>query len=311
MEFFKWARFYETGIESVDSEHHGLVSLLNHLGSIQGRDVGSAETVRILDELIHYAAVHFANEEALMEDHRVDPRHVSEHRREHADFVHEVLRQRQHLAEVDMSFLLRFLSSWLAFHILGSDRHMGEQIHAIQQGTPPAHAYEHSEAPHDPANAALLNALHTLYQLVGNRNALLLQVNQQLESRVQERTQALEQAHSDLRQAEQKALLGELAGQIAHEINNPLGFVASNTRTLARYVQTLLARLPHTPDNAALCAEISGDFPELYADTSQGLERVSHIVQQLLQLANCPPDHADLPQLMDELHQRLYLSGPR
>ena len=50
----------------------------------------------------------------------------------------------------------------------------------------------------------------------------------------------LEEAHNQLLQSEKLASIGQLAAGIAHEINNPIGFVNSNLGTLKNYVNDLL-----------------------------------------------------------------------
>jgi two-component system NtrC family sensor kinase len=50
----------------------------------------------------------------------------------------------------------------------------------------------------------------------------------------------LEEAHNQLLQSEKLASIGQLAAGVAHEINNPIGFVNSNLGTLKTYVSGLL-----------------------------------------------------------------------
>lgn len=77
-----------------------------------------------------------------------------------------------------------------------------------------------------------------------------------------------------LRQSERMASLGQLASGAAHEINNPLGFVISNLRSIGKVLQ-----------------EVGGDSPviaevqEAAADALQGAERVSSIVRSLRAMA--------------------------
>ena len=68
-----------------------------------------------------------------------------------------------------------------------------------------------------------------------------------LETRVKERTEELEQANFDLKSAQAQLLqteklssLGQLAAGVAHEINNPIGFISSNLRMLGEYVEGLM-----------------------------------------------------------------------
>ncbi|WP_038184168.1 ATP-binding protein [Vibrio rhizosphaerae] len=51
----------------------------------------------------------------------------------------------------------------------------------------------------------------------------------------------LEDAHNQLLQSEKLASIGQLAAGVAHEVNNPIGFVNSNLDMLKGYVEQLLA----------------------------------------------------------------------
>ena len=50
----------------------------------------------------------------------------------------------------------------------------------------------------------------------------------------------LEEAHNQLLQSEKMASIGQLAAGVAHEINNPVGYINSNLGALQQYVATLL-----------------------------------------------------------------------
>lgn len=65
----------------------------------------------------------------------------------------------------------------------------------------------------------------------------------------------LQKAHDDLKQAQRQlvqseklASIGQLAAGVAHEINNPLGFVSSNLQTLEEYIRRY-ARLVEVAEN--------------------------------------------------------------
>ncbi|MBI2306960.1 MAG: PAS domain S-box protein [Rhodocyclales bacterium] len=112
---------------------------------------------------------------------------------------------------------------------------------------------------------------------------------------------------SELQQAQRLASLGQLAAGIAHEINNPLGFVRSNLGTLGNYLTTLLEIAEHLADHlaaqpadgteapwreraAALLRTADLDFLRddallLLDECRQGLDRVRQIVGDLREFA--------------------------
>ena len=99
----------------------------------------------------------------------------------------------------------------------------------------------------------------------------------------------LEEAHGQLLQSEKMASIGVLAAGVAHEINNPVGFVSSNMGTLKDYSKTMVALLDACRAGKATEADfVAADFDYLKTDISDliresrdGLERVSKIVADL------------------------------
>jgi len=109
----------------------------------------------------------------------------------------------------------------------------------------------------------------------------------------------LETARHQAMQAEKMASIGQLAAGVAHEINNPIGFVLSNFRSLERYMTAVFgviaayeAAEPLLADSAALAslrrtkedAEldfVKEDVKQLLVESGDGLDRVKRIVQDL------------------------------
>jgi signal transduction histidine kinase len=95
------------------------------------------------------------------------------------------------------------------------------------------------------------------------------------------------------------AQLGELTAGIAHELNNPIGYIASNLNTLRRYAQALDGLLATPPDGldaaglarwqerlqAARWDYIRGDLPALIDETRQGADHLTHLVADLKALS--------------------------
>ena len=109
----------------------------------------------------------------------------------------------------------------------------------------------------------------------------------------------LASAQEQLLQSEKMASIGQLAAGIAHEINNPIGYVHSNLVSLRDYASGLLDlihayehALAPKLDEATLATItavrnrvdfdfVSTDLPQLINESREGLERVRRIVQDL------------------------------
>jgi hemerythrin-like metal-binding protein len=200
MDIFVWNERYVTGETVVDTEHQELVRIINWViehqsGLHQERNVGE-----VLDQLIAYAATHFRHEEDLMAEFACDPKFIEIHSRVHQEFAAQVVKMRAFpVNQQDIDYLLRFLSSWLAHHILGIDQAMARQIRKIRAGVSPAQAYADEKAlVQDPATASLLEAMNALFRLIATRNDALEQLNANLEQQVEARTRALTESNEQL-----------------------------------------------------------------------------------------------------------------
>lgn len=126
----------------------------------------------------------------------------------------------------------------------------------------------------------------------------------------------LEEAHHQLLQSEKMASIGSLAAGVAHEINNPIGFVASNMGNLGEYIADLFSiidayreellaytSVPKTDDLAKkLDIEyIRDDIKNLLLESKDGVDRVKRIVQDLKDFSHV--DHGEW--VVTNLHQGL------
>ncbi len=203
METFRWTQHFETGLETVDSQHHRLVDLINCFSALlgEGEAVDVAEGEAIHRELAAYSHYHFEEEGRLMEALGVDARHIQAHHDEHVSFltaVEDFRREGEDTFAEGARPLLRFLIHWLAFHILGMDQHMARQIRAIQGGASPEAAFEAVRAEEDAARTPLLDALNGLFELLMARNRQLSEMNRSLEEKVAARTRELTEANARL-----------------------------------------------------------------------------------------------------------------
>lgn len=136
----------------------------------------------------------------------------------------------------------------------------------------------------------------------------LQELNHTLEQRVEQRTQALSIANTELAaamtllketqsqlvQTEKMSSLGQLVAGIAHEINNPANFIYGNLGHAQRYTEELLNLVKlyqHeypivTPTIEAALSDIDftflkKDFSLLIRSTREGVERIMYIVRSL------------------------------
>jgi two-component system, NtrC family, sensor kinase len=115
----------------------------------------------------------------------------------------------------------------------------------------------------------------------------------------------LREMQSQMVQNEKLASIGQLAAGVAHEMNTPVGFVASNFQTLRSYMDKFtklfalyeqlatvvesgakeerLAKMHEIRDfhGRAKIDFIMGDIEDLFSDSKEGLERVTGIIQNL------------------------------
>jgi signal transduction histidine kinase len=135
----------------------------------------------------------------------------------------------------------------------------------------------------------------------------IAQLNKTLEARVDERTRELRDTQAQLVQSEKMRSLGQLVAGVAHELNNPIGFVHANLQLLDEYVTRLLQR-DLDPEKRRKTQEA---ISKLLTRSREGTERVKRIVQDLRTFSRT--DQAELQQvkLDDEIDRTLALIEPR
>ncbi|HCB16266.1 MAG TPA: histidine kinase, partial [Alteromonas sp.] len=219
----------------------------------------------------------------------------------------------------------------VALFSFGLGTYLTSQLHSLLQGAKdmlkaiPTHNYRSVSIPikgRDELSELALSfntLVNTLAEEYENRSGAqdeLRELNRSLENKVKERTQALSDKNAELEnankhlketqqqllQAEKMASVGQLAAGVAHEINNPIGFVSSNLSTLKDYLslfQILLdmAKKLHSDESIkALKARVNElqafyaqhdldfigeDVGPLIEESAEGLQRVSEIVKDL------------------------------
>lgn len=215
LDVFVWSAKYETGIELVDAQHHGLVDLINRVGTIQRESAPVAMLEPVLDELAAYARDHFAMEHRLMREAGLEAGFVRDHVATHGSFVKQLDLMRaclQNAPQALLPGLLRYLIAWLAEHILVEDQAMAWQVRAIAGGMSAEAANAWASGKANPSHDALVEAMHRMYAELAQRNAEMERTN----ARLREREQQLEQARREL--AGFNAGLGERVAQRTAEV---------------------------------------------------------------------------------------------
>ncbi|HLL12506.1 MAG TPA: ATP-binding protein [Rubrivivax sp.] len=140
----------------------------------------------------------------------------------------------------------------------------------------------------------LAQQIHNLEGTVGERTRKLTQANAELQDQISER----KQLEAQLVQSEKLASIGQLAAGVAHEINNPIGYVFSNFGTLENYLDSLFEMLTAYETAAAASSSplahnlqalrdklqieyLKDDVPSLMRESKEGITRVRRIVQDL------------------------------
>jgi signal transduction histidine kinase len=133
----------------------------------------------------------------------------------------------------------------------------------------------------------------------------IAKLNETLEARVEERTEELRRTQAQLVQSEKMRSLGQLVAGVAHELNNPIGFVHANLQLLHEYVDKL-----DSPD-AAVREKAREAIRKLLSRSREGTERVKQIVQDLRTFSRM--DQAELQEadLNQEIERTLALAEPR
>ena len=83
------------------------------------------------------------------------------------------------------------------------------------------------------------NIIH--FTALAVENARLLDQSQELLNQQKKLNKQLEEAHNQLLQSEKLASIGQLAAGVAHEINNPVGYINSNMASLKGYASDLIS----------------------------------------------------------------------
>lgn len=175
-----------------------------------------------------------------------------------------------------------------------------------------------SAVPEGPDDIGQLGtAFNTMSRVISERIQELEELNRTLEQRVQEEVGKNREKDAFMLQQDKLASIGQLAAGVAHEINNPMGFIMSNLSTLKEYGDALTSyhraldeQQQRGTGESSGCQELAQkldipyileDMEPLIVESLEGAERVKRIVQDLKDFARIDENRfvdGDLNQLI-------------
>ena len=223
------------------------------------------------------------------------------------DLTDNVVAFRHYIVQIAVFSLLLSVGLFVfAFRVLGRvDRQLVESRQRLEaeleNQARTAEKLEGEVVERRRAEDQLIRLNEQLEQRVGERTSELQQLNEELAAG----RQALEVAYKELQakqatilQQDKMACIGQLAAGVAHDINNPIGFVAGNLEVLQNFWEKIIAynnKLAElleqcsSEDEAALAAMRSRykidylleELPEVMSECFEGIDRVNRIVLNL------------------------------
>ena len=166
------------------------------------------------------------------------------------------------------------------------------------------------------------SARDQLETLLEDKTRALFIANQELE----EKLETVKNQQITLMQIEKMATLGTLSAGMAHEINNPLAYITSNVASI-KFIKPVLVSLMTAAqqfvDKSISVTQLESilvqlnqendlsfivdDIDDLVDDTQEGLERIAHIVSNLVDFASLKDNVTAMADITESLNGTLKL----
>lgn len=231
IEIFPWNANFETGIPIIDKQHKKLIDLLNLLVSHIAYQSDLPTLNLIFDELKDYTQHHFSTEENIWQDYFYDDSWVEWHKHAHTDFVSEVIKiKKESNRSLDETIeeIVKFLTHWLAFHILDSDKRMAKVVLALPSGMSLAQAKIHADEEMSGSTRILIETIMGMYDQLANRT---VQMTKEINKR--------KEVEAELQLAKEKADAANIAksmfiSTMSHELRTPLNAILGFSELMSR-----------------------------------------------------------------------------
>ncbi|MGE5469235.1 MAG: bacteriohemerythrin [Bacteroidota bacterium] len=232
VDIFLWDDNFNTGIEEIDLQHRGLIDLLNQMVSHLAFQSDRPTLNSIFDRLREYTVVHFQTEERIWADYFGGDAWEGCHKNSHYDFIDRIIElmeagDSRPLDDV-ISEIVKFLTHWLALHILESDKRMATVALALPSGISLEQAKKLADDEASGTTRCLIETVMTMYDKLANRT---LQLSREINRRKmveQELAAAREKAERENRA---KTLF---LSNMSHEIRTPLSVITGMVHIMKR-----------------------------------------------------------------------------
>ena len=230
IEIFPWNENFATGVEAIDLQHRQLVKLLNRLVDHLAFQADAPALNEVFEELKNYTVIHFATEENIWHEYFVNDPWEEWHKNAHSDFITAVLeikaRETTETMEQVIEEIVRFLTHWLALHIIESDKRMAKVVLALPSGVSLEHAKELANDEMAGATRVLIDTVMGMYDKLANRT---IQMTREISRRKKVEAE-LQSAHAELTRLRDEAVRANQAksaflANMSHEIRTPMNAI--------------------------------------------------------------------------------------
>jgi hemerythrin-like metal-binding protein len=257
IEIFPWNENFATGIPEIDIQHRRLIQLLNVLVAHLAYQREAPAINQIMVELKDYAAVHFATEEEIWHSYFGDDSWEEWHKGAHGDFVAQI---EQLIGDTDgksydemVEGIVRFLTHWLALHIIESDKRMAKVVLAMPTGVSLERAKELANREMSGATRVLIETVMGMYDNLAHRTILLTrEINARIRSE-----EALRAAQADLMRL--KDLAEESERRSVREIKNFAYVLSHHVQEPVREQMLYTSRLKQALERKGDLDEATGE----------------------------------------------------
>ncbi len=177
-EIFPWNENFETGIELIDEQHKQLVLILNRLAANLANLSTPVILNEIFDELAAYADYHFKAEELIWSEHFKNDEWFTNHEQTHGSFISKVIDIKNNQVDKPLDDVIydivAFLSKWLAYHILDTDKRMALAVIALKSGSTLAEAKALSDEGMRGSMETVIATVLTMYSALSARTLDLM-----------------------------------------------------------------------------------------------------------------------------------------